>query len=287
MTKFFRNIRRHLLGENRLGKYMLYATGEIILVVIGIFIAIQLNTLKNDALQANDNLDYLTQLREEVKYNSVRSDFLLQSDSMINSGGNTVEQQREMALAFDSLICTAIEPDDIGKVALTMYTTFNNPRFQRNVYENGINTGALFKLGNPQLLKAIQLYYTQLTDDLRWVKHSEEYFNLERNEARDWRLLLQQVTRIKLLKETDTLEEWKEAFSNNLQDNITPQDYASLHSSNAWLFDPASEGSKDMHLLSQATLKYTYSLKGAYTRTIMASDSLCVLLDQEIEACSK
>ena len=36
MIKFFRRIRQRLLSENRLGKYLIYALGEIVLVVIGI-----------------------------------------------------------------------------------------------------------------------------------------------------------------------------------------------------------------------------------------------------------
>ncbi|MAP55212.1 DUF6090 family protein [Altibacter sp.] len=44
MIKFFRNIRYKLLGESRFGRYLAYAIGEIILVVIGILIALQINT---------------------------------------------------------------------------------------------------------------------------------------------------------------------------------------------------------------------------------------------------
>lgn len=43
MIKFFRHIRKALLVEGRFGKYLLYAIGEIILVVIGILIALQIN----------------------------------------------------------------------------------------------------------------------------------------------------------------------------------------------------------------------------------------------------
>ena len=43
MIKFFRKIRQRLLTENRLGKYLLYAIGEILLVVIGILIALSIN----------------------------------------------------------------------------------------------------------------------------------------------------------------------------------------------------------------------------------------------------
>ena len=43
MIKFFRKIRQNLLTENRFSKYLLYAIGEIVLVVIGILIALQIN----------------------------------------------------------------------------------------------------------------------------------------------------------------------------------------------------------------------------------------------------
>ncbi len=43
MLKFFRKIRQRLLSESKFSKYLLYAVGEIVLVVIGILIALQIN----------------------------------------------------------------------------------------------------------------------------------------------------------------------------------------------------------------------------------------------------
>lgn len=43
MIKFFRRIRQQLLTENKFSKYLIYAIGEIVLVVIGILIALQIN----------------------------------------------------------------------------------------------------------------------------------------------------------------------------------------------------------------------------------------------------
>lgn len=54
MIKFFRKIRQQLLSENKFKKYLLYAVGEIVLVVIGILIALQINNwneLKKDRLK--------------------------------------------------------------------------------------------------------------------------------------------------------------------------------------------------------------------------------------------
>ena len=50
MTGFFRRIRKGLLSENKFTKYLLYAIGEITLVVIGILIALQINTW-NDGIK--------------------------------------------------------------------------------------------------------------------------------------------------------------------------------------------------------------------------------------------
>ena len=52
MIKFFRKIRQQLLTENKFSKYLLYAIGEIILVVIGILIALNINN--SNQQQIND-----------------------------------------------------------------------------------------------------------------------------------------------------------------------------------------------------------------------------------------
>ena len=43
MLKFFRKIRYDLMGKNKAGKYLKYTIGEILLVVVGILIALQIN----------------------------------------------------------------------------------------------------------------------------------------------------------------------------------------------------------------------------------------------------
>ena len=54
MIKFFRKIRQKLLAENKFSKYLLYAIGEIALVVIGILIALQINNW-NEYQKINEN----------------------------------------------------------------------------------------------------------------------------------------------------------------------------------------------------------------------------------------
>jgi len=63
MIKFFRKIRQNLLMENKTGKYFKYAVGEIILVVIGILIALQINNW-NENKKVNI---YLNQVYAQIK----------------------------------------------------------------------------------------------------------------------------------------------------------------------------------------------------------------------------
>ena len=57
MIKFFRKIRQKLLSENRFSKYMIYALGEIILVVIGILIALKINNWnENEKIKTEEKI---------------------------------------------------------------------------------------------------------------------------------------------------------------------------------------------------------------------------------------
>ncbi|WP_298369177.1 DUF6090 family protein [uncultured Lutibacter sp.] len=66
MIKFFRKIRQNLLMENKTGKYFKYAVGEIILVVIGILIALQINNWNENRKQSNVIQNYYYQLEEDL-----------------------------------------------------------------------------------------------------------------------------------------------------------------------------------------------------------------------------
>lgn len=60
MIKFFRHIRQSLIMENKTSKYFKYAIGEIVLVVIGILIALQINNWNENRKQINtQNAIYL------------------------------------------------------------------------------------------------------------------------------------------------------------------------------------------------------------------------------------
>ena len=66
MIKFFRRIRQKLLAENRVSKYLLYAIGEIFLVVIGILIALAINDAYNKSKNEEKVIAILNQVQQEI-----------------------------------------------------------------------------------------------------------------------------------------------------------------------------------------------------------------------------
>ena len=76
MIKFFRKIRQNLLMENKTSKYFKYAIGEIILVVIGILIALQINNWNENRKLNNNEKVILSDLVEdlELDYNAFNED---------------------------------------------------------------------------------------------------------------------------------------------------------------------------------------------------------------------
>ncbi|WP_416443955.1 DUF6090 family protein [Leeuwenhoekiella sp. A16] len=66
---FFRKLKRVLIKENRFTKYLLYAVGEILLVVIGILIALEINNANEVHKNREITNTYLENLVKEIDYN--------------------------------------------------------------------------------------------------------------------------------------------------------------------------------------------------------------------------
>ena len=69
MLKFFRKIREKMLTENKFSNYLLYSVGEIILVVVGILIALQINNWNQDRIEHKETEVLLSNLKIEVEEN--------------------------------------------------------------------------------------------------------------------------------------------------------------------------------------------------------------------------
>ena len=76
MIKFFRKIRQNLLMENKTGKYFKYAIGEIILVMIGILLALQVNNWNNENKDRISERKILDNIHRDFLTNKVRFDSL-------------------------------------------------------------------------------------------------------------------------------------------------------------------------------------------------------------------
>lgn len=79
MIKFFRHIRKSLLMENKTSKYIKYAIGEIVLVVIGILLALQVNNWNERRIQRQNENKFLTGINSEFTLNKA---YLLNTDKM-------------------------------------------------------------------------------------------------------------------------------------------------------------------------------------------------------------
>ena len=72
MLTFFRRIRKGLLEGGRTSKYLLYAIGEILLVMIGILLALQVNNWNEERKNRGLERTYLRDINEEFKSNKTQ-----------------------------------------------------------------------------------------------------------------------------------------------------------------------------------------------------------------------
>lgn len=123
MIKLFRKLRQNLASEGKTGKYIKFAFGEIVLVVIGILIALQLNNL-NASIKINEeeklSLHKLHNESEAIVQNlksalSFKDSIILSMDKVASAFHNN---------NFDSLDAKHLE---YGLEGLGYYPAFNLP----------------------------------------------------------------------------------------------------------------------------------------------------------------
>jgi hypothetical protein len=91
MIKFFRKIRQKMIKENRASKYILYAIGEIVLVVIGILIALQINNNNEIRKTRIKEVHYLSNIKSDLRLNinqiqdyiDIRSERIVSANNVI------------------------------------------------------------------------------------------------------------------------------------------------------------------------------------------------------------
>ena len=71
MIPFFRKIRKKMADDNKPMKYMRYAIGEIVLVVIGILVALQVNNWNENRFKLNESIKLLKSLKSDLEVDTI------------------------------------------------------------------------------------------------------------------------------------------------------------------------------------------------------------------------
>ncbi|OIQ30856.1 MAG: hypothetical protein BM564_01195 [Bacteroidetes bacterium MedPE-SWsnd-G2] len=85
MIKFYSKIRQKLISEEKTGKYFKYAIGEIVLVVIGILIALQINNWNEHRKASNEEIKILKALQADFNVSQKRIENTLEAQSIVMS----------------------------------------------------------------------------------------------------------------------------------------------------------------------------------------------------------
>ena len=153
MTRFFRKIRIKLLNENKFAKYLIYAFGEVLIVIIGILIAIQINGWNNDRIQAKKEVAYIEEIRKSLLQDLNYIDFIIaynyKKDSCINRSIELLGTKMSNEERTSEFLSLFIEP-------ITVYEIF---RPNSVVFNNMISAETIDLITNDTLRMAFADYY--------------------------------------------------------------------------------------------------------------------------------
>ncbi len=165
MLKFFRQIRQNLLMENKTGKYLKYALGEIILVVIGILIALSINNWNETQKDLKAESIYLNEMLEDFENN------LQKSEEITNEIEGILPKLIEL-LKQSSLEQPGIPTDSLNKLCalLNKMPTYTSTD---RVYNNLIGSGD-FKIISSRNLKTELANHYKAVELIKLVQATHE-----------------------------------------------------------------------------------------------------------------
>lgn len=133
--------------ENKTSKYLKYAIGEIVLVVIGILIAIQLNEWRNENLDHNKKLNILKALKAEYEANLKQLDTVLFYDNKISAAYSNLNEM------YNRSFVGYTEEDIVRAVIEHSYTWTFNPI--NGALRSAISSGDIHLITNKRLVELL------------------------------------------------------------------------------------------------------------------------------------
>ena len=145
--KLFRKVRESLVWKGDLKKYLLYAIGEISLVMIGILLALQVNNWNDNRLKRSDELTSYKNLKNQITNDKN------EIQSQVKYNNNYLDQFKYANEIIE--LNDRIKMDTLGKIArnLTNYSDFDR---QGNIYETMVNSGEIKLLENNKIINGIR-----------------------------------------------------------------------------------------------------------------------------------
>ncbi|TFV93633.1 hypothetical protein E4S40_15430 [Algoriphagus kandeliae] len=160
MISFFRKIRQKLLSQKRITRYLIYALGEILLVVIGILIALSINNWNEDRKNKIKERELLNELTKDLREDLVMLEFQLSQSDSILKYLNVLKNPPPPGKAFDDALASA----DKGTLANYRYSAM------RSIESIGIDI-----IQSKDLLESINNYY-------RWWDFGNEIYRIDFDE---------------------------------------------------------------------------------------------------------
>jgi hypothetical protein len=169
MIKFFRHIRQRLLNENKFSKYLIYAVGEIVLVVIGILIALQINNAnENHKSGIQENL-YLKRLVFENKEDvSTFTNYISDLEKGIETIKNLSLTLNSSSALDNEIVVAANDYFGYGSI----YPVFSS---STSTFDDLSSTGNLKILRDTELRDKLVKHYAKHKQISEWIKVGTEW----------------------------------------------------------------------------------------------------------------
>ncbi len=169
MLRFFRQIRGRLLAENRLSKYLIYAVGEIFLVVIGILIALQVNAYQEDKNARSRECEYLASLITDLTIERNFLETYAEFDKEVISNAEALLQARYDQGNF--------QVDETFSKQLSILNNRSTFRKHNTTYLELLSTGDLNLLMDHALKQEILLHFQKVDQYETIIRQNNEYID--------------------------------------------------------------------------------------------------------------